>query len=141
MEQLTVPAILDSLEAIADYVLAAAAAVGLNKKASYKLRQAVDEIAANIIEYGYQEAGFSGNLDLQAEFDEKALTITMQDTAVPFDPKEVDEPDFTLPLENRKIGGIGVYLAIHNVNKFTYERIGDRNRNTFVMWQNEHNCS
>ncbi|MGA9380780.1 MAG: ATP-binding protein, partial [Phormidium sp.] len=54
MEQLTVPGTLDSLSKISDYVLSAASAAGLDKKASYKLRLAVDEIATNVIVYGYE---------------------------------------------------------------------------------------
>lgn len=137
MEALTVPDTLDSLKAIANYVLTAAAAAGLDKKASYKLRQAVDEIASNIIIYGYQEAGRSGVLDLQAELNEQALTIWIEDTAIPYDPFQTPCPNFEIPMDKRPLGGVGVYLAIHNVDKFIYERVGDRNRNIFVLWLNE----
>ncbi|WP_230968365.1 ATP-binding protein [Nostoc sp. WHI] len=134
MELLTVPDSLNSLKAIADYVMAAAAAAGLNKKASYKLRLAVDEIATNIIVYGYKEAGHSGVLDLQAEFNEQTLTISMEDTGVPYDSSQTEIPnDLNQPLEQRHIGGLGVYLAIHGVDKFIYERVGNRNRNIFVV--------
>jgi anti-sigma regulatory factor (Ser/Thr protein kinase) len=51
MKSSTVPATLDSLGPIADYVMAAAAAAGLDRRASYRLRLAVDEIATNIMGY------------------------------------------------------------------------------------------
>jgi anti-sigma regulatory factor (Ser/Thr protein kinase) len=38
-----------------------------------------------------------------------------------------------LPAEQRKIGGLGVYLALGSVDRFCYERVGDRNRNVLVM--------
>lgn len=134
MEQLTVPDNLDSLKAIADYIMAAAVAAGLDNKTSYKLRLAVDEIATNIIIYGYQEAGRSGVLDLQAEIDEYALTILVEDTGLPYDSTATPLPDdLDQPLEQRKTGGLGVYLAIHGVDKFIYERIGERNRHIFVV--------
>lgn len=81
MQPLTVPGTLDSLKAIANYVLAAAAAAGLDKKASYHLHLAADEIATNIITYGYQEAGRSGAVDLRAELDENTLTVILEDRA------------------------------------------------------------
>jgi anti-sigma regulatory factor (Ser/Thr protein kinase) len=56
MKPMTVPATLDSLGAIAEYVLAAAASAGLDKRASYNLRLAVDEIVTNIIVHGYADA-------------------------------------------------------------------------------------
>ncbi|MBD2772702.1 ATP-binding protein [Iningainema sp. BLCCT55] len=134
MEQLTVPNSLDSLKAIANYVMAVAAAAGLDKKASYKLRLAVDEIATNIIVYGYQEAGRSGVLYLQAELNEKALTICMEDTGTPYDSTHTEMPnDLDQPLSKRQVGGLGVYLAIHGVDKFIYERVGNRNRNIFIV--------
>jgi anti-sigma regulatory factor (Ser/Thr protein kinase) len=137
MEPLTVAGTLDSLGAIAQYVLAAAAAAGLDKKASYKLRLAVDEIATNIIIHGYQKAGRSGVLVCQASLNDQALTISIEDTGIAYDPTEKPKPDdLNKPLEERRIGGLGVYLARQNVDQLLYERIGNRNRNIFVVNQN-----
>jgi anti-sigma regulatory factor (Ser/Thr protein kinase) len=136
MESLTVPGILDSLDAIAKYVIAVAAAAGLDKKASYKLRLAVDEIATNIIVHGYQEAGREGLLDLQADINEHALTILVEDTGLAFDPSEkvfLEEGALDQPLEVRPMGGLGIYLAFQGVDKFVYEKAGTRNRNIFVV--------
>ncbi|MCL1470583.1 ATP-binding protein [Argonema antarcticum] len=134
MEPLTVPGTLDSLKPIAEYVMAAAAAAGLDKKASYNLRLAVDEIATNVIIHGYEEAGRDGNLVLQAEIDDRVLKFTVEDTATFFDATQKADPDdLDLPLEKRQIGGLGVYLAIKGVDKFLYERSGDRNRTIFIV--------
>ncbi|HEY9850440.1 MAG TPA: ATP-binding protein [Leptolyngbyaceae cyanobacterium] len=136
MEPLTLPGTLDSLGAVANYVMTAAAQAGLDKSKSYKLRLAVDEIATNIIIYGYEEARTQGNLDLQANIDDASLTISIEDTAKHFDPFSklaAEEEKIPLPLEERPIGGLGVYLAIQGVDKFFYERVGERNRNTFVV--------
>lgn len=136
MEQLTVPGSLDSLSKISKYVLSAASAAGLDKKASYRLRLAVDEIATNVIIYGYEDAKIQGNLDLQAKIDDSSLTILMEDRAAAFDPTTkfmLEEDSINLPIQQRAIGGLGVYLAIQGVDRFMYERIGDRNRNIFVV--------
>jgi serine/threonine-protein kinase RsbW len=131
---------LDSLGEIAQYVMAAAAAAGLSKKSSYKLRLAVDEIATNIINYGYIEAGLEGVINLQAKVDPKALTITLEDTAVPYDPTKrelLEAEDFSnIALEDRPVGGWGVYLAFEGVDEFFYERVDNRNRNIFVIHRN-----
>ena len=134
MENLTVAGTLDSLDAIAKYVMAVAAATGLDKKTSYNLRLAVDEIATNIIIHGYEEAGREGVLDLQAFVDEETLTISLKDTGVPYNPNQRLTPDdLDQPLEQRKIGGLGVYIAIQGVDKFIYERVGDQNHNIFIV--------
>ena len=134
MKPLIIPGKLDSLSDVAKYVLEAAAAAGLDKKAAYRLRLAVDEITTNIITYGYEEAGIEGDITVRADSDDHALTITLEDVSQPFDPLQHMEPDdLGLPLEQRTIGGLGIYLAINGVDKFTYERVDGRNRNTFVM--------
>ncbi|MBW4578367.1 MAG: ATP-binding protein [Tildeniella nuda ZEHNDER 1965/U140] len=136
MQSLTVPGTLDSLSAIADFIKTAAATAGLDKKASYRLRLAVDEIATNVIVHGYEEAGLEGVLDLTFDVDEKALTFGIEDTGAAYDPHQhllPEEDALKLPLEQRQVGGLGIYLALQGVDKFIYERDGDRNRNTFVM--------
>jgi len=136
MEKLTVPGTLDSLSEISKYVLSAASAAGLDKKASYRLRLAVDEIATNVIVYGYEDSKIQGNLDLQAKIDDNSLTILMEDNAAAFDPTTkfmLEEASINLPMEQRAIGGLGVYLAIQGVDRFMYERVGDRNRHIFLV--------
>ena len=137
---LTVPATLDSLSAITEYVITATAAAGLDKKAAYRCRLAVDEIATNIIMYGYPQAGYEGVLYLQADIDKQALTISIEDTGIAYNPTQTqlsEEDELKLPLEERPIGGLGIYLALHEVDKFFYERIGEKNRNIFVMYRTQ----
>jgi serine/threonine-protein kinase RsbW len=133
MTPVTVPATLNSLGAIADYVLAAAASAGLDKRASYHLRLAVDEIVTNIIVHGYGDADLQGTLELRAVLHDNALTVSIEDFGVAYDPRQTPTPDTSLPLEDRPIGGLGVYLALKSVDEFFYERVGDRNRSTFKM--------
>ncbi len=136
MEPLTLPGTLDSLGKIGQYIMSAAKEAGLEKKASYKLRLAVDEIATNIITHGYDEAGLSGDICVEAKVDEENLTIYLEDNAIPYDPTKgetVTEETLKQPLEERPIGGLGVFLAEEGVDEFKYERVGDRNRNILVV--------
>ncbi|WRH67812.1 MAG: ATP-binding protein [Planktothrix sp. GU0601_MAG3] len=138
MENLTVFANLDALKPLADYVIQASGIAGLDKKQTYKLRLAVDEIATNIITYGYEQAGKTGDIIIAADIDEKMLKITLQDTAIFFDPTEKlssEEQTLNQPLDDRKIGGLGIYLTISGVDEFQYKRMGDRNFNIFIMYR------
>ena len=141
MQPLIVPGKLDSLEKIGAYIMLAAKNAGLEKARTYKLRLAVDEIATNIINYGYQRAGIEGVISIEADLDEHALTITLDDAAGPFDPTLRPPPPpeyFTQPLEEREIGGWGVYLAIQSVDQFHYHRLQDHNHNIFIMYRATH---
>jgi anti-sigma regulatory factor (Ser/Thr protein kinase) len=84
--------------------------------------------------HGYEEAGLQGPIDIWAEIDYADLRIVLEDMATPFDPTSAPEPSgMDLPLEERQIGGLGVFLAIRSVDELIFERVGGRNRNTFVM--------
>ncbi len=136
MEPLTVPATLEDLETLADFVIQAAREAGLEKKPAYRLRLAVDEIATNIVTHGYQEMGLTGDISIYADMDEQTLTITLEDTAVPYNPLEEEEvtlEELHKPLEQRELGGLGIFLTLRGVDRFTYERMGNVNRNLFTM--------
>lgn len=136
MEPLTVPGMLPALEEIGRYVMAAASEAGLDKRASYRLRLAVDEIATNIVVYGYQPSGMEGDINVSSTINDRTLTIALEDTGPAFDPRQHAMPDadeLTRPLEDRQMGGLGVYLAFEGVDDFQYERVDGRNRNIFVV--------
>ncbi|NJK54028.1 MAG: ATP-binding protein [Leptolyngbyaceae cyanobacterium SU_3_3] len=136
MQFLTVPGVLDSLDEIAKFCDSGHAGGWARQKAAYRFRLAVDEIATNIIVHGYEETANEGDVTLQVELNEHTLTLILEDTAISYNPNQHDLPDqedLNEPLEKRKIGGLGVYLAIQGVDKFMYERVGNRNRNIFVV--------
>ncbi len=126
MEALILPGKEDNLGEIRKYVQSAATEAGLEKKASYNLRLAVDEIATNIITHGYKENGLEGNISVKTEIDEKSLTVYIEDTAKLFDPTtkgEVTKEDIQKRIEEGLIGGSGIYLVCQNVDKWIYEHI------------------
>jgi serine/threonine-protein kinase RsbW len=134
MEPLIVPGALESLEAITAFVTETAAAAAVNEEASYRLRLAVDEITTNIITHGYVAAGIQGALELWADIDEKSVTIYIEDKGQTYNPLQYQRPDdLDRPLDQRQVGGLGVYLAMQSVDKFAYEHVGDRNRHTLVV--------
>ena len=134
MQELTVPASLESLSTIGRFIMDMSTAGGLDNASAYRLRLAIDEIATNAISYG--EAGTRGpaTLTLRADTNPKTLTITLEDYGCAYDPRTQPAPASTdIPLEERDIGGLGVYLALSGVDRFDYEWTGERNRNIFVM--------
>ena len=131
MDTLVVPATLESLEPLGHYVIEAARAAGLEAKAAYRLRLAVDELATNIFMHGYST--HIGMVRLEASIQPDSLIICIEDTGPAFDPRVVEAPDLNLPPEERPVGGLGVYLVTQSVDKLDYERAGNRNRTTLTM--------
>jgi serine/threonine-protein kinase RsbW len=134
MDTLNLPGTLDSLSAIRSYVKQAADLAGIDGKRSYRLRLAVDEIATNIVIHGYQEHDMVGEIEISAIVDDENLTVRMKDTAPYFNPLGHPRPDnLALPIEARPYGGLGVYLAVQNVDHFNYEYVDGCNYNTLVL--------
>lgn len=134
LEPLTIPGRSEMLTQLMDYVAWAAAGAGLSEQVSYRLSLAVDEIATNIVLHGYEGAGRYGNLTIWADTDAQRLRIFLEDTGEHFDPRQVPRPaDLDRPLEERKDGGLGIYLALWGVDEFRYERKGMVNRCVFVV--------
>ncbi len=134
MEPLTLPSTLDSLKPIREYVRSAATAASLDKRSANRLELAVDEIATNIIMHGYRSTDREEMLHLSTHLSDETLTVMLEDTAPPFDPLTHEPPDdLDAPLEDREIGGLGIYLAIRSVDEFRYERKDGCNRNIFIV--------
>ena len=136
MEKRSLPAALDSLAELRSYVKEAAGGAGIDEVRAYKLQLAVDEIATNTILYGYKDVGASAVISIGGEIRDDALVITLEDHAQAFDPRTVrmpDAEDLAKPLEERAVGGLGIFLAIQGVDSFDYRREGDRNLNIFEV--------
>lgn len=87
-----------------------------------KLSVVVEELVLNIVDYAN-----SDYLDVEIIRDEKSITLRFHDGGIPFNPLEKEEPDFTIPLEDRKIGGLGIFMVIKYMDTVTYERTGEEN--------------
>ena len=87
-----------------------------------KLSVVVEELVLNIVDYAN-----SDYLDVEIIRDEKSITLRFHDGGIPFNPLEKEEPDFAIPLEDRKIGGLGIFMVIKYMDTVTYERTGEEN--------------
>ena len=82
----------------------------------------VEELVLNIVDYAN-----SDYLDVEIICDEESISLRFRDGGVPFNPLEKEEPDFTVPFEDRKIGGLGIFMVINYMDKVTYDYAGGEN--------------
>jgi anti-sigma regulatory factor (Ser/Thr protein kinase) len=95
---------------------------GFDEETAVKLELAVEEILANIISYAYP--GKKGAIELTVgENDMRGFVIEIGDSGIPFDPLSVPEADTRSPLEERKIGGLGIFFMrkVVDVAHYRYE--------------------
>jgi len=117
------------IEKVCDSVSTFGEENGLSTKIIFAFHLALDEILTNIISYGYRDKDehiIDINLSLQAG----ALALEILDDSVPFDPSEAPVPDINQPLEERKIGGLGIYLVKNLMDEVEYKSKDGINRLT-----------
>lgn len=107
--ELTVASDLEKLAQIADFVTDAALRLGLDEKQAFEVQMATDEACANIIEHAYGP-GVAGEISICCETEGDDFVVTLRDQGCSFDPCQVPEPDLTCPLEDRQIGGLGLFF-------------------------------
>src|SRR5262245_49078490 len=99
---------------------------GLASKVIHDLNLAMEEILTNIISYGYTDnREHEVKVRLSAQLGE--VSVEIEDDGQPFNPLEAPEPDITKPLEERKIGGLGIHLVRNVMDGLEYKRQGERN--------------
>lgn len=86
-----------------------------------KISVACDEIIANIINYAY--GGATGLMSVKIEkcSSPDGVSICFIDHGIPFNPIEHDDPDISLSVEERPIGGLGLFLVKKTMDKVEYE--------------------
>lgn len=86
----------------------------------FKLRLSIEEAVENVVRYAYD--GGIGWLEAGTSLDEDSLvlTIELRDAGVPFNPLEKEDPDVTLSADERKIGGLGIFLCKKMMDSIEY---------------------
>ena len=96
-----------------------------------KLDLAVEEIYINIAHYAYAPGRGTAEISCLLEPGQGGaaprLTICFRDRGRPFNPLAREDPDITLPAEERDIGGLGILLTKKFMDSVTYEHTDGQN--------------
>ena len=96
------------------------------KKEFFALRLVCEELVVNVVDYAYANDE-EGWLDIEIERETDSITIRFKDGGTPFNPLEREMPDTTKPLEERRIGGLGIFLTIKTMDKVEYAYVNNEN--------------
>ena len=107
------------LAPIREFVTRVARNLGLCDKVIYDLQLAVDEACANVIEHAYDGCG--GDIEITIEPTREGIQVAIHDWGGSFDPDTVPVPDVTAPLENRQLGGLGLFLMRQIMDEVRFE--------------------
>ena len=123
----TMQASLESIPEITGWVDQLLTKAGCTVKARRQIDVALDEILSNIARYAYPEK--EGSMTVEIDMDEETgmLSLTFRDEGVPFDPLAKEEPDVTLGVRERAVGGLGIFLVKKMMDEVIYRREGKEN--------------
>ncbi|MBN1259978.1 MAG: ATP-binding protein [Anaerolineae bacterium] len=106
---LRLPARLESIDQIIDFITVAAQQAGLDEQGIYAVQLATDEACANVIEHAYVDME-PGEIVCSCAVVAGALTVTIRDFGRAFDPECIPDPDLEACLDDRPVGGLGLYF-------------------------------
>lgn len=98
----------------------------LDQALAMTLNLALEEAVTNVIMYAYPK-GSQGLVDLEAIVRKDSLVFILSDSGKPFDPTAAPKADISLDVEERPIGGLGIYMVMNIMDSVAYRRENDRN--------------
>ncbi|MBQ1509903.1 MAG: ATP-binding protein [Selenomonadaceae bacterium] len=126
-KELVLEATVENLSVVNAFIDELLASVEYSLKKRFQLDLVVEEIFVNIANYAYGEGTGQAVLRFSLQQDPPKMKIVFMDEGVAYDPLAKDEPDVTLPIEERNIGGLGIFLVKKNVEDIQYERKDGKN--------------
>ena len=98
----------------------------LDPLVTMQMNLALEEAIVNVMSYAYPE-GTKGYVDISAQSDGNILKFVISDSGIPFDPTIQEEIDTSLPLDQRRIGGLGIFLVRKMMDSVKYEYRDEHN--------------
>ena len=103
---------------------------GIPPATAYAVNLSVDELLTNTISYGYEDSE-EHRIDLVIRLDGDVLAVEIFDDGIEFAPDSADDPDTNASIEDRPVGGLGIFLTRQMMDSFDYRR--DEGRNVVTL--------
>lgn len=119
-QQIEVPGDWDSIATLMAFTDSVEACLPLSADQCYLLRLVIEEIATNIVKYGYTDAN-RATIQLTCSADDATLTVSIRDRGQPFDPRAQADPDLDdSDPATRDIGGLGLFFVRELADTIAY---------------------
>ncbi|MCC8197069.1 MAG: ATP-binding protein [Tannerellaceae bacterium] len=122
---------LEQLSSFEEFLQKVCSSWGINEKTAMGLHLAVEEAVVNVIHYAYPGQK-NQPIELKVQYDAGKIIFTLTDHGALFDPTSKEDPDITLGLDERPIGGLGIFLARKLMTEINYKRSGNKNILTMI---------
>jgi serine/threonine-protein kinase RsbW len=120
------PATLDHLYEAMEFVVSFAEEQGFPPNRLMEIELSMEEALVNIIKYAYPDG--NGNMEISCILNgQDQFVVEIADTGIPFNVLSVAEPDVTSGVEERKVGGLGIYFIKTLMDDVAYTREDGKN--------------
>ena len=127
MKELTVDATIENLTVVTGFINAQLDRLDCPLEKRFMIDVAIDELFGNIARYAYGTDTGKATVRFETDDNPPAVMITFIDSGIPFNPLEIAEPDTTLTAQERKIGGLGVFIVKQTMDKTEYTYANGQN--------------
>ncbi|MBO7356013.1 MAG: ATP-binding protein [Lachnospiraceae bacterium] len=121
MKEMEIEATLDNFEEVQAFVDEELERLGCSMGTQIQIDIAVEEIFVNIAHYAYNPDVGKATIRVEITEDPLSVVLTFMDNGIPYDPLAKQDPDVTLPPEERQIGGLGIYMVKESMDDVKYE--------------------
>lgn len=128
MKEITVDAMIENMNTVTAFVDDFLDQIACPMKFRIQINIVIDEIFGNICHYAYKDSVGAVTVRVESGNTPKAVFLTFTDNGIPYNPLDTEDPDITLSSEERKIGGLGIYLVKKNMDEMKYEYVNQQNR-------------
>jgi serine/threonine-protein kinase RsbW len=120
--RISIPPSRSGIERAAGAYLACVARHAIPDEVRTDMYVALEEITSNVVRHGTR----ASRIDITFTIAVDALQIDITDDGEAFDPFSAPPPDVTQAIDERPLGGLGVFL-VRRLTESSYERRGDVN--------------
>jgi serine phosphatase RsbU (regulator of sigma subunit)/anti-sigma regulatory factor (Ser/Thr protein kinase)/TolA-binding protein len=124
-EQLKVPAKIEYLGELRDFVTKVGRRHGFSERVINAFKLSIDEAATNIIKHAYRD--WEGDITIRAIVKKHSLTIVLIDQGKYFDPRQVSDPDLQRYVDIGKKGGLGIFIMRRLLDDIDYRKTEEGN--------------
>ncbi len=108
--------------------------LNVEHKTIYKIRLALEELFTNVANYAYQPGKGQIQIAYVVKDNPRSIEVTIKDNGKAFNPLESKEPDLDAKVEDRRIGGLGLFIVKNTMDGISYVR--KDNQNILVIIKN-----
>ncbi len=100
----------------------------LEPKIIFDSTLACEEILVNIISYAYPDDNGQLEIGWEEDSEHNIFKLTFEDAGVPFNPLLGEEPDLSVPIDKREVGGLGLLMIRKLTDDAQYSYVNGKNR-------------